>query len=62
MAGGGKHAKARRKALLQQRQIEERSERLRRRQIEADSTGAKRSASRSSATRLRSRRCAGWPP
>ena len=42
MAGGGKHAKARRKALLQQRQIEERSERLRRRQIEADSTGAKK--------------------
>lgn len=41
-AGGGKHAKARRKALLQQRQIEERSERLRRRQIEADSTGAKK--------------------
>ena len=40
--GGGKHAKARRKALLQQRQIEERSERLRRRQIEADSTGAKK--------------------
>ena len=42
MAGGGKHAKARRKALLQQRQIEERRERLRRRQIEADSTGAKK--------------------